>query len=130
MKEIQRCPFLLGRGRQDIPSSKKDSDARFDYRCELSGFLFNVLSDFLAERDCLDGGYSSCPFYARRLLDLSIKLPIVCPRNEGDKCAESGEECDLGYIFPDEMEDYRSCRIFSEWFWKEQKKTCETTTPK
>lgn len=128
----KRCPFLSGEMFRKRFSGKVDSggDVKFDFRCTQTSILFNSQADIVEEKGCLNEKYIYyCDTYAREVYSKSITIPLICPliKREGEpemlKCSLDLdlENCDLAtelWVDPRCEEDYRSCELFSKWFWK------------
>ena len=74
---------------------------------------------------CKADTYQLCTDYKQRHYIDSFKLPITCPlfSSEGEQKEEGNicHNCEVQYelsIYSDL--DYRTCQIFSVWYWKQK----------
>jgi hypothetical protein len=122
----QRCPFLLGNPENSFFDAIKSGGrkATVSYKCcHNTGLFDSPNDDFPIQHGCSDGNYTyNCQCYASKVLELSIKIPINCPLCDrwSEKCNDCGEHCDNYWLDPtQEDQDYRTCEIFSTWFWEQ-----------
>ena len=87
-----------------------------DYLC--------VVTDIIgALPECLTKEYKNCQDYLRRVLELSMPMPLICPGvgEANDSCMEQSR-CSFvkDYLISLPETDYRKCPIFSKWFWMQR----------
>ena len=122
---LRRCPFLLGEAgaRQIISRDPLTKAEKFwDFRCGCDLVYFNINSEWLERRGCLNGGFTSCPIFVNHVFSFSVGLPLVCPLAdpEKDRCKADGGICETHTFNPARpwWGDYRTCPIFSRWYWR------------
>lgn len=131
----QRCPFVKGdmyskRFVGQATSDPQGEMQEFYYHCYRASIFFNPMAEPAMKNGCLNGEYNqNCEVYSEAVYRQSLKIPLVCPVTERKVddpeyyCSQTGDECELSYLLTLDAkteEDYRSCEIFSKWFWNKQ----------
>ena len=76
-REARRCPFLQGvQGNRQFASTVSSEEQKFEYSCDLSGNMWNFLSNFPRLHGCINGEFAGCEYYSRQLLSLNVDVPL------------------------------------------------------